>query len=227
MQDDKDALSGPLLRLPLFPLPAVLVPGLVMPLVLFEPKYLQLAANLSELEGSEQFFGIVKSIPNLAGDGEISINTTGTIAQVQSLELQADGKWDMVVVGGRRFRILELHQDMPYLTADIELLPDDDLNQPVTTQVIEATLEAFDNYRTLLGVSIEENGNLPDDPQTLSYLITAAAMFSLEERQLLLELVSTNQRLKRIKQILDREVALLAKLRCFPTFEPDYKISLN
>jgi Lon protease-like protein len=227
MQDDKDALSGPLLRLPLFPLPAVLVPGLVMPLVLFEPKYLQLAENLSELEGSEQFFGIVKSIPNLAGDGEISINTTGTIAQVQSLELQADGKWDMVVVGGRRFRILELHQDMPYLTADIELLPDDDLNQPVTTQVIEATLEAFDNYRTLLGVSIEENGNLPDDPQTLSYLITAAAMFSLEERQLLLELVSTNQRLKRIKQILDREVALLAKLRCFPTFEPDYKISLN
>jgi Lon protease-like protein len=227
MQDDKDALSGPLLRLPLFPLPAVLVPGLVMPLVLFEPKYLQLAENLSELEGSEQFFGIVKSIPNLAGAGEISINTTGTIAQVQSLELQADGKWDMVVVGGRRFRILELHQDMPYLTADIELLPDDDLNQPVTTQVIEATLEAFDNYRTLLGVSIEENGNLPDDPQTLSYLITAAAMFSLEERQLLLELVSTNQRLKRIKQILDREVALLAKLRCFPTFEPDYKISLN
>jgi Lon protease-like protein len=227
MQDDKDALSGPLLRLPLFPLPAVLVPGLVMPLVLFEPKYLQLAENLSELDGSEQFFGIVKSIPNLAGDGEISINTTGTIAQVQSLELQADGKWDMVVVGGRRFRILELHQDMPYLTADIELLPDDDLNQPVTTQVIEATLEAFDNYRTLLGVSIEENGNLPDDPQTLSYLITAAAMFSLEERQLLLELVSTNQRLKRIKQILDREVALLAKLRCFPTFEPDYKISLN
>ena len=88
-------------------------------------------------------------------------------------------------------------------------------------------LSSFDNYRELLGVSLEENGNLPDDPQTLSYLITAAAMFSLDERQLLLETISTNQRLKQLKKILDREVSLLSKLRCYPTYEPDYKISLN
>jgi uncharacterized protein len=227
MHDDAEALNGPLLRLPLFPLPAVLVPGLVMPLVLFEPKYLQLAQNLNENDPADRYFGIVKTIPNLAGTSEISINTTGTIAQVQSLDFDDDNQWEMVVVGGRRFRILELHQDMPYLTADVELLPEDDPAIPISENSIIEVLSSFDNYRELLGVSLEENGNLPDDPQTLSYLITAAAMFSLDERQLLLETISTNQRLKQLKKILDREVSLLSKLRCYPTYEPDYKISLN
>lgn len=227
MQDNKSAGQAPLLRIPLFPLPTVLVPGLVMPLVLFEPKYLQLAENLMSQDESERFFGIVKTMPKTVGTPDISINTVGTIAQVQSMELREDGKWDMVTVGARKFRIIDLYQDLAYLTADIELLPEEtELDEP-DELTLQAALEAFDEYRELLGVAIQDDEDLPGDAQTLSYLITAAAMFSLEDKQGILEIQSTHVRLQKITKMLKREVAIISQLRCFPTFEPNYQISLN
>lgn len=227
MQDDKSAGQAPLLRIPLFPLPTVLVPGLVMPLVLFEPKYLQLAENLMSQDESERFFGIVKTMPKTVGTPDISINTVGTIAQVQSMELRDDGKWDMVTVGARKFRIIDLYQDLAYLTADIELLPEEtELDEP-DELTLQAALNAFDEYRELLGVAIQDDEDLPRDAQTLSYLITAAAMFSLEDKQGILEIQSTHLRLQKITKMLKREVSIISQLRCFPTFEPNYQISLN
>ena len=227
MQDNNALPDAPLLRIPLFPLPTVLVPGLVMPLVLFEPKYLQLAQNLMAHDESDRFFGIVKTSPKTIGSSDISINTIGTIAQVQSMELREDQKWDMVTVGNRKFRIIDLYQDMPYLTADIELLPEETAADEPDEITLENALAAFDEYRELLGVSIHDNEELPTEGQTLSYLITAAAMFSLNEKQSLLEIHSSRVRLQKITSILKREVSLISQIRCFPTFEPDYQISLN
>ncbi len=227
MQDENAMLNGPLLRIPLFPLPTVLVPGLVMPLVLFEPKYLKLAENLMEQDEAERYFGIVKTIPKTVGTSDISINSIGTIAQVQSMDLMPDGKWDMVTVGNRKFRIIELYQDLAYLTADIELLPEETQADEPDDLILSNALAAFDEYRSLLGVSIQDNEDLPTEGQTLSYLITAAAMFSLDEKQALLEMHSSSDRLQKITKILNREVAIISQLRCFPTYEPDLKISLN
>lgn len=227
MSDDLDATNRPLLRVPLFPLATVLVPGLVMPLVLFEPKYLKLAENLMDQDESDRYFGIVKTMPKIVGTAEISINSIGTIAQVQSLELRPDGQWDLVAVGNRKFRILELYQDMPYLTADVELLPEESEIDSADEATMSNTLAAFDRYRELLGVSVHDNEDLPSDGQTLSYLITAAAMLSLDEKQALLETHSTKERLKRITQLLTREYSLLSQIRCYPTFEPDYRVNFN
>ena len=227
MTDDFAGNSSHLLRVPLFPLPTVLVPGLVMPLVLFEPKYLKLAENLMEQDEPDRYFGIVKTMPKVIGTADISINTIGTIAQVQSLNLRTDNQWDLVAVGNRKFRILDLHHDLPYLTADIELLPAETPETDASEATIASVLQAFDNYRELLGVSVQENSDLPDDGTTLSYLITAAAMFSLDEKQALLEIYSSEERLRRIVQLLKREYSLISQIRCLPTFEPDYSINVN
>ena len=227
MQDENATTNAPLLRIPLFPLPTVLVPGLVMPLVLFEPKYLKLAENLMEQDEAERYFGIVKTIPKTVGTADISINTIGTIAQVQSMELLPDGKWDMVTVGNRKFRIIELYQDLAYLTADVELLPEETQADEPDDEILSKTITAFDEYRELLGVSIQDNEELPAEGQTLSYLITAAAMFSLDEKQALLEIHSSSVRLQKLTRILNREVSIISQLRCFPTYEPDLQVSLN
>lgn len=228
MEDELNYTEPPILRIPLFPLNTVMVPGLVMPLVLFEPKYLALANNLTELDATDRIFGIVKSMPKLSSEREISLTTIGTLVQVQTLTVREDQKWDLVAVGNRKFRILEIYQDMPYLTADVELLTDDVHNTPkVTVESIESAIAEFENYRELLGVEITDNEALPDDPATLSYLITAAALFSLDEKQQLLEILSTENRLNKIQKLLRREVGILSKLRCFPTYEPEYSVSLN
>lgn len=227
MSDSELTANDPILRIPLFPLATVLVPGLVMPLILFEPKYLKLGEHLSDREESDRYFGIVKTTPKLIGASDISINTIGTIAQVQSLDLRSDQKWDLVAVGGRKFKILEIHQDMPYLTADVQVLPEESELDSANDLLIETTISVFDKYRSLLGVSVADNSDLPSEGQTLSYLITAVAMFSLDEKQALLETHSTYTRLSRINRILTREVSLLSQLVCFPTFEPDSRISFN
>jgi len=227
MREAEFTVNDPILRIPLFPLATVLVPGLVMPLVLFEPKYLKLAEHLSDREETDRYFGIVKTTPKLIGASDISINTIGTVAQVQSLGLRSDEKWDLVAVGGRKFKILEIHQDMPYLTADVQILPDETELDSADDLIVESTIATFDKYRSLLGVSVAQNSDLPSDAQTLSYLITAVAMFSLDEKQALLETHSTHKRLSRINRILTREISLLSQLVCFPTFEPDSRISFN
>jgi Lon protease-like protein len=227
MSDADSSTNNPILRVPLFPLPTVLVPGLVMPLVLFEPKYLKLAEHLVNRDESDRYFGVVKTTPKMIGATDFSMNMIGTMAQVQSLELRPDNKWDVVTAGARKFQILEIHQDMPYLTADIQILPEEGELEIADDELISTTISIFDQYRRILGVSVTENSDLPRDGQTLSYLITAVAMFSLDEKQALLETHSTRVRLCNINKILKREISLLSKIVCFPTFEPSTTISFN
>lgn len=227
MSEQFESGSASQMRIPLFPLNTVLVPGLVMPLRLFEPRYLLLAETLMEYEESDRYFGIVKSIAKPSPEIELTIHTVGTIAQVQSIKSNDDGEFELVAVGSRRFRILELHQDLMYLTADVELYPEESTTEMVDPLLLKDTLDVFDKYREVLGVSLGSESTMPDDAHIVSYLITAAAMLTLDERQLLLEILSTDMRLREIRRILKRENAILKQVRCFPTFEPTDDFSLN
>ena len=98
-------------RLPLFPLDVVLFPGELLPLHIFEPRYRRMLADC--LEGDQQFGLTAASAP---GPGSI-----GCVARIRAAEPLADGRSNIVVVGGRRFGVRALlAEDTPYLVAAIE-----------------------------------------------------------------------------------------------------------
>ena len=147
-------------RLPLFPLGTVLYPGLVLPLSAFEERYRRLVADL--LAGSEPHrFGVVAirdghevaptgvegGNPALAGlgpDPAQSLFDLGCAAEVASAESRPDGGYDLLVTGTTRFRTLSYDTSGPYLTAEVEWLPEEAGPEAgALAQGVERTFRAY------------------------------------------------------------------------------------
>jgi uncharacterized protein len=76
--------------------------------------------------------------------------------------------------------------------------------------------ERFADYRERLGVEVTE---LPDQPQVVSYLVAAAVVLDIPERQGLLEQPTTSDRLRAEIELLRRESALIGAFRSLPAVD--------
>jgi Lon protease-like protein len=211
--------------LPLFPLNVVLVPGLVLPLHIFEPRYRQLVEELLALPDEEdREFGViaVREGRTVEQDGPAALFDVGTTVILRQAERLPDGRFDIMTTGNRRFSLLSLDASAPLLRADVEFL-EDDLG-PLDPETIRRVGSLFLDYRQALVGQVPEDaprdtGALPDDPTTLSYLVTAAMVLPPLERQELLAAATTTDRLRRAEGLLRRETALLSVLGAVPTLE--------
>jgi Lon protease-like protein len=207
-------------RLPLFPLSTVLVPGLVLPLHVFEPRYRVLVQALMELpEDAERQFGVVtiRSGREVGADGIRALYGMGCTAELREVTPYSDGRYDLVTVGETRFRLLGLDKEAgtPYDTGFVEFVPEEDGDGDVGALAQRVT-ERFADYRERLGVEVTE---LPDQPQVISYLVAAAVVLDLPERQGLLEQPTTSDRLRAEIALLRRESALIGAFRSLPAVD--------
>jgi uncharacterized protein len=119
--------------IPLFPLSTPLFPGVVLPLQIFEPRYRRLVRDLVALpEGSDRrFFGVVGirqgwEVERIAPAE--ALYDIGCTARLQVVRPESDGRFQIVTVGGDRFRLLDVvvGTDPPYLQAEVEWLDDEE-----------------------------------------------------------------------------------------------------
>jgi Lon protease-like protein len=206
-------------RLPLFPLATVLVPGLVLPLHIYEPRYRVLVEALMSLpEGATRQFGVVAlrsgSEAGEGGSEPLDVHAVGCTAELREVTPYADGRFDIVSVGETRFRLTGLDTDAgtPYHTGIVEFLPEPDGEGDVE-RLAAAVTNLFAAYRRALGVQVSA---LPDDPQVVSYLVAAAVVLQLPDRQKLLEQLSTTDRLRAERVLLRRECALVKAFQSLP-----------
>ena len=108
--------------IPLFPLSSLLVPGLVLPLHVFEPRYRSLLEDLSALPEDERGFGVVaiREGHEVGSDGVRALYDVGTFASLREVTTLEDGRSDIMTVGAGRFRLLSLVPGKPYLQAEVE-----------------------------------------------------------------------------------------------------------
>ena len=207
-------------RLPLFPLNTVLVPGLVLPLHVFEPRYRVLVQALLELpEDAERRFGViaVRSGREVGTDGVRALYAVGCTAELREVTPYADGRFDLVTVGETRFRLVALDEGAgtPYHTGFVDFIPERDGDGDVGGLARRVT-QRFAEYRERLGVEVTE---LPEQPQVVSYLVAAAVVLELPERQALLEQPTTADRLRAEVELLRRESALVGAFRSLPAVD--------
>ena len=114
-------------RLPLFPLGLVLLPGLLLPLHVFEPRYRDLVRDLLALPEPERRFGVVaiRSGREVGADGVQALHEVGCVAQLRRVTPYDDGRFDLVTTGTDRFRLHGLVDGTSYLTGAVEWLPDE------------------------------------------------------------------------------------------------------
>ena len=198
--------------LPLFPLGTVLYPGMLLPLHIFEERYRQLVRDL--LEGPEpRRFGVIaiRKGRETGIDGVQSLYEIGCTATLRRVERLEDGRFDLVTVGTQRFRLRALDQARPYLRGEIELLAADAVDEAAAAPLVRAVQAAFRDYLNALterGATVRVE-DLPGEAMLMSFVVAAAMVIDLPERQALLAESDTIRRLGAERALLSRETAVL------------------
>ena len=211
------------MRLPLFPLGTVLVPGMVLPLHVFEPRYRVLVEHLLELPAEQRRFGVVAlRAGREVGDDAVALHEVGCTALVRAVEAYPDGRYDLVTTGEERFRLLDVEHDQPYLVGRVEELAEHADDEAACAELGAALRQAFGTYLHALAATGDaelEVPDLPRAPRTLSYLVAAATRIDLDDRQSLLAVQDDDARLRRGLALLRRETELLRRLSAVPAPE--------
>jgi Lon protease-like protein len=188
-------------RLPLFPLPVVLLPRAALPLHIFEQRYRRLVARCREADAP---FGIVYHDPDVHGPFLIEEGQVGTEARIEVFHPLPDGRSLILVRGGERFRIREgIESEEPFYEAVVEAYPD---SEPVSGGPLRLeerrrrSLELFRAAVTAVAGSAEESPE-PDAGSETSFLLASRLRIDASWLQALLELRDEGARLERLDVI--------------------------
>ena len=183
----------------LFPLPLVLLPTERLPLHIFEERYREL---IGECLDSGDEFGLVYA----DDDGVRDVGTRARVTEV--LARLADGRMDVLVEGGDRFRLLELTTGRSFHTGVVA--PVEDEGVPAGSDAVERALRLFDRLRELTGSEVD----VPEaDVAQLSYVLAARVEFSPRDKLELLSDVSERSRLDRLCDLLETATAKARSVR--------------
>ena len=178
-------------RLPIFPLGVVLFPGALLPLHIFEPRYRRMLADC--LAGDERF-GL--ALPGIAHEAP-ALGAVGCVAGIRGAQSLADGRSNIVVQGTTRFLVTRYLDDpAPYLVAMVEAFDDREDSMPSAARCTALT-DAFAHYLPALRELNDlepDSRTIPSEPAALSFHVSAALDCSAAEKQALLEIRSTAER---------------------------------
>jgi Lon protease-like protein len=183
----------------LFPLGIVLLPTEVVKLHIFEDRYKELIGECLELE---QDFGLVY-------EDEDGIRDTGTRARVTEVaDRFDDGRFNIYVVGGERFKVTETTHGRSFLTAEVEPV-DDESDEPDE----DAVARAMASFRALAAAVEAEPAEPDESSPRLSFELAAGIELAVESKQALLELRSEPERLVLLADLLDALLSTLEAVR--------------
>ena len=213
--------------LPLFPLSTVLFPGMRLPLHVFEERYRLLVTQLQEQPEPRQF-GVVaiRKGREVGADGITALHDVGCVATVRQITPHPDGRFDVGTVGTGRFRLLRVDSSLPYFRGEVEPLEDEtaaggDEALAFAVNRVQAGFRGYLNALADRGGSVISVADLPDEAVLLSYVVGAAMIIDLPERQSLLAAPSALDRLRLERSLLVRETAMFRATTSRPA--PDYE----
>ena len=188
--------------LPLFPLNTVLFPGMPLPLHIFEERYKLMIGTCLV---TDRAFGVALIKEGREVGAPAVPFEVGTTARIVDVERLPDGRMNLVAVGVARFRILRVLEKEPFLVGQVRPLPTPD--EPADAGLAAQVAERFRAYVRDLrgGASTADALKLSDDPEALSFQLSAALGIAPHARQELLELDSPAERLRRLRAVIRRE----------------------
>ncbi|MFL5824979.1 MAG: LON peptidase substrate-binding domain-containing protein, partial [Thermoleophilaceae bacterium] len=198
--------------LPVLPLKdTVTFPDTVTPLAVGQPRSVELVNDV--LGGNRMLVMVASRNPDVEVPGPEDLYDVGVVGTVARMMKVPDGSLRILVQAHQRVRLSDYVATDPYLVARIEPLPD----------VVEDTPELralMRNVQNTFAQIIEEVPYLPeelqmalaniDDPSELAHLIAGSLRIPTEEKQQLLEETDVAKRLRRLSEILARELEVIS-----------------
>ena len=209
----------------MFPLGSVLLPGGVLPLHVFEPRYRDMIRDCLRADGEPEFGQALISHGWETGGGDDRV-MVGTVARMLQVDAIDENRYALIAVGTRRIRINAWLPDDPYPIADVDDWPDEDPDPPglaLDVAASHARVRAARALATQLVDQLDENdpaelGGAPvdagdddisDDPLLATYHLATLAPIGPADRFRLLAAPGPAQRLDRLDEILDDVEAML------------------
>ena len=177
----------------LFPLATVLVPSERHPLHIFEPRYREL---IGECVARSEAFGFLYH----PAEGQREIGTRATVVEV--LERFDDGRLNVMVAGGRIFRIVQATDGRSFLTARVEDVADEP--DPPSADETAACLAAVERVAGMGGL---DRPSLDDPATPASFAIAAQLGLPPDLKQDLLEERSERRRILALTEALEGPVS--------------------
>ena len=198
--------------LPILPLRGLVVyPQTAVPLTIGQPRSIRLVDEV--VAGEERLIGLVASRnPELEVPEPKDLYTYGTVATVHRLFRAPDGTIRLLVQGLSRFKLGEFVQQEPFLRAEIELAPEIS-DETVELEALSRNAhELFEKVADLIpSIPRELVGTIMslEDPLQIVYTIANFQRMDLADAQSILEVDPVAEKLRKLVNILTREVEVL------------------
>ena len=192
-------------QLALFPLNTVLFPTMPLPLHIFEDRYKKM---INQCIYAKTPFGVVLIKSGKEVGGYAKPHNIGTVAQIKRVEKVNEGRMNLLVIGEHRFRITEITQEQPVLTADVEFLKTEKTDASQFPDKIAKIRGLFWHYLNLIlteAPSSAAEKSIPTKPDLLTFMVASSLQIGLSEKQQLLETLNCDE-------LMDKEIALLTNL---------------
>jgi hypothetical protein len=186
--------------IPLFPLNAVLFPDGVLPLRIFEPRYLDMISECLKA-GSE--FGVVLIRQGREAGEVTQVHNIGTLARIVDFQSNEDGLLEIVVTGDRRFRVMNSSVSANrLLRADLTVLgqmdnPEFPVEYELLAKMLREILEKF-------GLDTAHQHRRFEEPYWVGSRLAEILPIGTGERQRLLEMDDPVQRLDHLQNTIAR-----------------------
>jgi Lon protease-like protein len=208
----------------MFPLNAVLFPGVSVPLTIFEDRYRALVHHLLRVDDpAERVFGSVgiREGYEVGDHGAQSLYRVGCRVQLTEVEPHPDGTFDVVAVGLERIELERLDTTGTFPVGYVVDRPEPETGPAVPEELLERARATFSAYRMAL-TDIRADpytGTLPKDPTYLSWTLAAVAPLPMSERQALLEAEDATERLVMVTDLLRSELRAMNVIPSLPATE--------
>ncbi|WP_274557338.1 LON peptidase substrate-binding domain-containing protein [Streptomyces spiramyceticus] len=150
-----------------------------------------------------------------------AFHRVGCIADAATIRELENGSYEVLATGTKRVKLLSVDASGPYLTAEVEELPEEPGDS--AGALAEGVLRAFRSYQKRLAGARERSlttgAELPDEPSVVSYLVAAATVLDIPAKQRLLQAPDTATRLREELKLLRAETAVIRHLPSLPAVE--------
>lgn len=192
--------------MPMFPLGMVLLPTMVVPIHVFEPRYRQMTKDC--LDGEREFGVVLIERGSEVGGGDIRTDA-GTVARIVEAREFPDGRWGLVAEGTRRIRVSRWLEDDPYPRAEVQDWPDEELGDDEGAELDAGLPSAVASWRRVLALQSELGAPGPpatfevsDDSLTAVWQLASLSPMGPLDRQRILTAANTARRLGLLEESL-------------------------
>jgi Lon protease-like protein len=197
----------------MFPLGMTLLPGAVLPLQIFEPRYRQMVQDILRDDVNPPEFGVTLiERGHEVGGGDVRV-AIGTVARIMDMQVATDGRYVLAAVGTERLRVNSWLPDDPYPLADVDLWPDegdaDDVSRELVGALHRRVRDLNEIVRSLGELAPPPDAEISDDPRLAVYHLGSLSPLGPADRQRLLAAPSLSDRVRVLSEALDDAAAVL------------------